>query len=324
VRWIAPDGWVDRSRGRTDPERREDHVAEDRRSRAMEAALRVHTPDYLERLASACERGDMLDADTYTTRWSLDEALDASACGLAVLDEVLSGRARCGLSLVRPPGHHAEPGRAMGFCLVNHVAVLARAAQAAGVDRVAIIDWDVHHGNGTGAAFLADSSVLYASLHQWPLYPGTGWFTQRGTGQGNGVTLNVPLPPGSGDTAHLAAFDTLVAPRVATFAPGLILVSAGFDAHWRDPLATQRMTATGFHALGSRVAGLADALCSGRVVATLEGGYDLEAVAAGVAATVAALAGQPSPEDPLGEPPRPEDVDAALARIAAIEADWGR
>ena len=229
------------------------------RPATAEEVERVHLPEYVDRVRRT-ERETWLDPDTVCTASSYSAALLAAGTTIAAAEQGA-------FALVRPPGHHALAGRSMGFCLFNNVAVAARRAQAElGLYRVAIVDWDVHHGNGTEAIFWGDPTVLFVSLHQWPFYPGTG-----GPEEQEETTVNVPLPAGAGDDEYLRAFAETVEPVVRRFEPDLLLVSAGFDAHVADPLASMRVTEDGFRELASRCRGLAP-----RVAATLEGGYNLE------------------------------------------------
>jgi acetoin utilization deacetylase AcuC-like enzyme len=257
---------------------------------ADEALSRVHDARYVAGLREfTAQGGGWLDADTYAGPESFAVAALAAGAALAAVDAVLDGDVRRAFVLGRPPGHHATPQRGMGFCLFNTVAIAAAQALARGIERVLIVDWDVHHGNGTQDAFYDSDRVLFCSLHQSPLYPGTGAARERGEGAGLGYTLNVPLPAGTDDARYLAAFDEHVVPAAHDYQPQLVLVSAGFDAHQRDPLANLRLTTSCFAALTRRVVQIAHDHADGRVIAILEGGYDPPALAESVLAVLAVL-----------------------------------
>ena len=277
-----------------------------------EALARVHDPRYIAGVRGfAAQGGGLLDADTAVSPRSVDVASLAAGAGIAAVDAALDGRAKRGLVLARPPGHHATPSRGMGFCLFNTVAVAAAHALSRGMDRVLIVDWDVHHGNGTQDAFYESEEVLFCSVHQWPLYPGTGAASERGSGRGAGYTLNVPLSAGADDGAYAEIFDQMILPAADDFRPQLVLVSAGFDAHADDPLGGMRVTAQGFGDLARRVVQVAENHAAGRVVAILEGGYDPPALAASVVATLAALDGDDASLGGALEPGRRWNGDAA-------------
>lgn len=258
---------------------------------SAETVALIHDPAYIASVeAFARSGGGWIDPDTFVCPASFDVALLAVGAAVAAVDRVLDGRSERAFALVRPPGHHAEPNRAMGFCLFNNIAVAAQHALShRGLARVAILDWDVHHGNGTQAAFYETDSVLFISIHQWPLYPGTGRPHETGRGRGLGYTVNVPLPPGTGNDRYLDVFDRIIGPRLAQYRPELLLVSAGFDAHRDDPLAMMEVTEEGFAGMAARARGWAEALCGGRLALVLEGGYNLSALAASVEATLRAL-----------------------------------
>ncbi|HXA27144.1 MAG TPA: histone deacetylase [Candidatus Angelobacter sp.] len=257
----------------------------------IDALRAVHTEQHILAVEHAA-RGDggWLDGDTYCTAKSYDVALRAAGAAMRVTEMVMQGSSRSAFALVRPPGHHATPSQPMGFCLFNNAAVAARSAQRLhGAERVAVVDIDVHHGNGTQDVFYDDPSVLYCSLHQWPLYPGTGLQRETGEGRGEGTTVNVPLPPGTDGDRWLHAFESRVVPALVAHRPDLIVVSAGYDAHAADPLAELRLSTDTYAQVASRLAAIAGELCGGRTVWVLEGGYDLDALAASVGATLTAL-----------------------------------
>ena len=249
--------------------------------------LRVHPQRYLDRIFAAepAEGLRQLDPDTWMGPGSLRTARLAAGAAVQAVRAVIGGEADRAFCAVRPPGHHAEPEQAMGFCLFSTVAVAARAAQAAGVRRIGIVDFDVHHGNGTQAAFETEPDVFFGSIHQWPLYPGTGAASERGVGN----IVNVPVEPAAPRESWMARFERELLPALDAFAPELILVSAGFDAHRRDPLAQQNLEAEDFAAMTRAVLEVARRCCGGRVVSSMEGGYDLEGLATGAAAHVEAL-----------------------------------
>jgi acetoin utilization deacetylase AcuC-like enzyme len=280
-----------------------------------------HQPGYIEMVAETSRRGRaMLDPDTYANQFSYDAASHAAGGLIELTAAVLKGELANGFALVRPPGHHAVSDRAMGFCLFGTVAIAARAAcRAMGLQRVAIVDFDVHHGNGTQAILNEDPTVLFVSSHQYPYYPGTGALNEIGLGPGRGTIANLPLAVMTGDEGFKSLYGDMVFPLLRRFQPELILVSAGFDAHWDDPLANIGLTLTGYHWLCQNLVTLAAELCQGRIVFTLEGGYNLEVLAPGVGNTFRALLGQTVPDDPIGASPWAEpDVSDLLAELKKV------
>jgi acetoin utilization deacetylase AcuC-like enzyme len=270
---------------------------------ATEAEIElVHSAALRSRVQQLAARGGgHLDPDTYVNAHTYDAALLAAGGVNTAVRAILGGQVDNAFCLVRPPGHHATPNRAMGFCLFNNVAIAARAAQEEhGLERVLIADFDVHHGNGTQDIFNQDPSVLYFSTHQYPHYPGTGHWSETGQGQGQGTTVNVPLPAGVGDEGYTSVFRSLLWPVAQRFRPQLILVSAGFDAHWDDPLAFMLLSLTGYARLARQLRDLAQELCDGRIVFALEGGYHLDVMAYGVLNSLYVLLGDDTIVDPLG------------------------
>jgi acetoin utilization deacetylase AcuC-like enzyme len=292
------------------------------RPASREELAAVHDPAYLDALERAFARGQgFLDADTYFSAGTHEAAWRAAGGACALVDALIDGVAPIGALLARPPGHHATADRAMGFCILNNIAVAAAHARARGLERVAIVDWDVHHGNGTQAVFERDPSVLFVSLHQWPLYPGTGAAGETGAGEGRGTTVNVPLPAGSDGRTYAAAFEQLVLPVVSEFRPELMLISAGFDAHVRDPLGSMRLDDGAFAWMASRLRALADATAGGRIAMALEGGYDLRALEGGMAATLRGLSGDAELE--LVTPAASGEAQEAIrAAVRVQQAFW--
>lgn len=266
---------------------------------------RVHTPELIDRVRRASQPGGgNLDPDTYASPGSFKAARMAAGGVVRAVEATLAGEIANGFALVRPPGHHATATRAMGFCLFNNVAVAARAALTTDqVERVLIVDFDVHHGNGTQEAFARDPAVLYISMHQYPHYPGTGHWREMGQGPGKGSVLNIPLPPGVGDKGYARIFGEIIQPGAHRFQPDLVLVSAGYDAHWRDPLAQMNLSLTGYARLAQCLVATARELCGGRIVFVLEGGYDLDVLAHGVLNTFYALLVEDRIHDPVGPSP---------------------
>lgn len=289
---------------------------------SLERLQRVHTPEHVNAVKDGAESGGATwrGGETYVSRHSYDAALLAAGGFTTLVEAVMRGQVSNGFALVRPPGHHASADEAEGFCLFNNMAVATRVARdELGASRVLIVDWDLHHGQGTQYIFEDDPSVLYFSTHQWGIYPGTGHYRETGVGAGKGFTVNVPLEPGAGDAMYLAILDELLTPLARRFKPDVILVSAGFDTHWRDPLGSMLVTVAGYGAMTQRLVRLADELCGGRLAITLEGGYDLDALAYGVLAVLNVLLGMAF-DDPVGAPrfaERPVD-HKYLAQLRAL------
>lgn len=247
------------------------------------ALERIHDAEYIDEIRRFCEAGGgAIDEDTYVVPASWEAALHAAGAGIAAVDELRGGSSDTAFVAVRPPGHHAEQHQAMGFCLFNNVAVTAAFLRDHG-ERVAIVDWDVHHGNGTQRSFWSDPDMLYVSLHEFPFYPGTGWVTESGGSGGVGSTVNIPLPAGTSSSDYLAAFSRMVIPILNQFSPSWILVSAGYDAHVRDPLGDLELTSRDYRSLAGALSSIVPA---NRIVSFLEGGYDLTALATASVATV--------------------------------------
>lgn len=291
------------------------HVENQRRLKAIDAALersgllvgrpdpqfqpatfeqltRVHEPRYIEAIEiAAAQGGGWIDNDTYLGPDSVEVAALGAGMAAAAVDAALQGDAKRAFVLARPPGHHARPMIGMGFCLFDSIAVAAAQALAQGIERIAIVDWDVHHGNGTQEIFYESDQVFFTSIHQWPLFPGTGAAREAGFGAGAGYTVNVPLAAGAGNARYLQTLDEVILPRLRTYQPELVLVSAGYDCHRDDPLGSMRVDEDGFGAMTGRLLELAESSADGRIVLVLEGGYDPPALGRSVVRTIEVLDG---------------------------------
>jgi acetoin utilization deacetylase AcuC-like enzyme len=284
---------------------------------------RVHDRQIIDRLQAACRAGGGLidPAPTVVSSQSYDVALLAAGAAIQAVECALGGEPA--FALLRPPGHHATPQRSMGFCLFNNAAVAARQALAGGqAERILLIDFDLHHGNGTQDGFYTDPAVLYVSLHQYPIYPGTGRAEETGAAAGAGYNVNIPLPSGAGDTAFQTALDEVIAPLARRYRPDLILCSCGYDAHWAENAAAGaglQVSVAGYYRFAQGLRQLALECCQGRIAGVLEGGYHLDALAWGVLNTLAAFSDQPSIIDPLGTVPKAEtEVDDVIARVKRL------
>ncbi len=280
-----------------------------------ESLYAVHPPDYVEAIERVCASGGgMLDLDTVASAGSFEAALHAAGGAARAVDALLGGEAELAFCGQRPPGHHAEPSRAMGFCIFNNVAVAARRAlDAHDAERVLVLDWDVHHGNGTNDVFYGSNEVLYVSIHQWPLYPGTGALTDNGEGVGAGYTVNLPVTPGSGHEQWLSLVQHVVGPIARTYRPRLVLISAGFDAHRDDPLANCELADHSFAAMAAAMGALGEELDAPLAI-VLEGGYDLDALSRSVVAVLEAASN--------GAEPEPVEEDPQATRARSHYARW--
>lgn len=295
------------------------------RPATLQEVLLVHMQEMVDLVDTTAARGGgWLDGDTVASPESFGVALHAAGSLIDSADRVLSGKLDSAFNLCRPPGHHATARRSMGFCLFNNVAIAAQwLKEQRKVDRILIVDFDVHHGNGTQEIFYHDHSVLYFSVHQYPHYPGTGDVGEIGAGRGKGATINVPLPPWCGDEEYLDAFQRVLVPAARRFCPQIILVSAGYDAHWADPISSMQVSVSGYARLVKTIADLAAECCHNKVVFSLEGGYHTSALAYSIEATLKVLLGEDNIVDSFGKPAqgrRPAGVDDLLDHIVRVHS----
>ena len=291
------------------------------RPASIEEIAVVHPQSHISRIQEVAKRGGgWLDADTVMSSDSYEVALYAAGGAITATEAVINGEVGSAFALVRPPGHHATPEQAMGFCLFNNLAIAAEyALERHKLERILIVDFDVHHGNGTEAVFYENPRVLYASTHEFPFYPGSGSVAETGSGAGKGTTVNIPLPAGCADSEYLLVFEEIIGPVARRFKPQLILVSAGYDLHWADPIALMQVTITGLARIVGTIKGLADELCDGRLVFSLEGGYNFAALATSIKATMDVLLGNIDIDDPLGKSPRQFNAPSITPLIKQIK-----
>jgi len=295
------------------------------RPASVEELSLVHTKQHISYIQDIAKKGGgWVDADTVMSPHSYEVARYAAGGAIAAVEAVMEGKVNSAFALLRPPGHHATPHRAMGFCLFNNIAIAAEHALAKyKLERVLIIDFDTHHGNGTQEIFYDRPQVMYISTHEYPLYPGTGDVGETGKGSAKGTTVNIPLPAGCGDNEYRMVFEQVIAPAARRFKPQLVLVSAGYDTHWADGIALMQVSVSGFGEMARIISGLASELCDGRLVFTLEGGYNLRALAASIKATFDVLLGNSTSDDPIGQSPRSATapkIDSLITSIKEMHA----
>lgn len=291
----------------------------------VEELSQVHSKELISEVQDVARKGGgWLDPDTVVSASSYDAALYAAGGLIEAAKAVLNGEVSSAFGLVRPPGHHATKNNSMGFCLFNNIAVAARyVLNNYDIQKIAIIDFDVHHGNGTQEAFYSEPSVLYISTHQSPYYPGTGSIEETGKGEAKGTTVNIPLLPGCGDSEYEQVFEKIVVPVTKRYRPQLIMVSAGYDLHWADQLAMMQVSTTGFAHMTGIIKELADELCGGRMVFTLEGGYNLTALSTSVKATFDVLMGKSEITDQMGKPNQssgPPPIEQVIRKVKEVHS----
>jgi acetoin utilization deacetylase AcuC-like enzyme len=280
-----------------------------------------HTKEYVEYVKAFCENGGgYLDPDTYANKHSFIAAAIAVGSSINLTKAVVNGELKNGFALLRPPGHHALANKSMGFCLFGNIAIAAKfALSEPAVKKVAIVDFDVHHGNGTQALVGDDPNILFISTHQYPFYPGTGSIRETGKGEAEGTIVNIPLQAGVGDRGFKLVYDKVVIPSLEKFKPDLILVSAGYDAHWDDPLANLNLSLTGYNWISHELIKIAERICAGKIIFFLEGGYNLEVLSNGVVNSVRAILGIEAFEDPLGISVNDEpDINKLITELISI------